>query len=307
MTLFPIPEDKDVWHVMRARHVGASEVAALFEAQAAYQLGPYALWAVKSGKAPRPVVDNERVEWGLLMEEAIALACHKRQGWDIAQGMYASHSCGLGATLDRILTVPDTGERAPLELKNVDWMVHRRSWDKEPPLHIQLQLQAQLLATGAPWGAVAALIGGNRLEIHIERARPAILAEMERRVTEFWRRVREDDPPEPDGSDSTFRALVAMHPELDAEPADLREDGEAVALAEEAVTAEEEAKAAKARACEARNRLLARIGPHRWAMVPGFRTRVKVVPDNPGRAAAEGEIVGARKGSRSLMIERMDS
>ncbi|MDQ1077969.1 YqaJ viral recombinase family protein [Pseudoroseomonas cervicalis] len=307
MALLPIPTDRGEWLALRNRFVGASEVAALFGLQADYQPGLFALWQVKAGRLPAEDMDGERLRWGLLLEEAIAQGCRDLRGWDVQPGVYATHDCGLGATLDRIIMSAEGLEGAgPLEMKNVDGAVFMRSWKEagEPPMHIQLQLQAQLLATGAQWGAVAALIGGNKLETYIERPRPAIQAEIIKRVTEFWRRVKENVPPAPDGSDSAFRALVALTPDLGSDPADLRGDHEAEMLAEQVVKAAEAKRQAEKQEQAAKNLLLAKIGAHRWAMIDGFRSSVRVTPDNPGRMAEPGEIVGARRGSRALVVER---
>lgn len=307
MAILPIPSDRASWLALRRKYIGASEVAALFGLQADYQPGLFALWQQKAGRLPEEDIQGERLRWGLLLEDAIAQACREMRGWDVQPGVYATHECGLGATLDRIVMQAEGMEGAgPLEMKNLDTAVFMRSWKDggEPPMHIQLQLQAQLLVTGAQWGAVAALVGGNRLETYIERPRPAIQAEIVKRVAEFWRRVRDDEPPAPDGSDSAFRALVALTPELGSEPADLRDDEEAALLAEEAVKAAEARKEAEKAEKAAKNLLLAKIGAHRWAMIHGFRSSIRITPENPGRTAVPGEIIGARKGSRSLVVER---
>ncbi len=307
MAILPIPSHREAWLDLRRRFIGASEVAALFDEQAPYQPGVFMLWQIKAGVLPPEDIQGERLRWGLLLEDAIAQACREMRGWDVQPGVYATHDCGLGATLDRIIMSAEGMDGpGPLEMKNVDSIVHMRSWQKdgEPPLHIQLQLQAQLLATGAEWGAVAALVGGNRLETYIERPRPALQEEIVRRVSEFWTRVRENNPPAPDGSDSAFRALVAITPDLDSEPADLRSDEEAATLAEKAVKAAEARKEAEKAEKAAKNQLLAKIGAHRWAMIDGYKSSVRVTPDNPGRVAEPGEIIGARKGSRSLVVEK---
>ena len=72
MSLLPIPSDKAAWHALRAKHIGASEVAALFNMQAAFQPGIYALWMDRAGRVPLPPVEIERAQWGLRLEDAIA-------------------------------------------------------------------------------------------------------------------------------------------------------------------------------------------------------------------------------------------
>ena len=101
MALLPIPSDKAAWHALRAKHIGASEVAALFNMQAAFQPGIFALWMDRAGRVPLPPVEIERAQWGLRLEDAIAAGAAEAQGWEIQPGRYASHESGVGATLDR--------------------------------------------------------------------------------------------------------------------------------------------------------------------------------------------------------------
>lgn len=305
MALLPIPASPADWHALRRRHVGASEVAVLFGAQPDYMPGIFALWQVKAERIPPEPVENERVRWGLLLEDAIAAGAAEREGWEVLPGQYASHPCGLGATLDRIIAKPgenDSGCEGPgvLELKNADWLVHRRTWGDEPPLHILLQLQAQLLATGYTWGAVAVLVGGNDLRIYRYRARPAIQAEMERRVAAFWSSVRADQAPAVDGSDATFRALIQIAPPADEER-DLSEDDEAPDLCAAYVTAQAEAKAAQKRQAEARNRLVEKLAGG-WARIPGFGLSLAVTCAKPDREAVPGEIIKGRAESVRLIV-----
>jgi len=305
--LLPIPAAAADWHALRLRHVGASEVAALFGAQPDYAMGVYALWHVKAGRIPPPQVNNPRTRAGLALEQAITELAAEQEGWTVAPGVYASRD-GLGATLDRLIPDPgpnDAGMTGPgvLELKNVDWLVHRRSWGDEPPLHILLQLQAQLAATGYGWGAVAALVGGNEVHVYRYTARPKLQAEILARVRAFWASIAEDRPPQPDGSDATYRALVMMNPATEEEPADLTEDNEAPELAAVYLRLSGEiAERTKARD-EARNRLLAKLGPHRAARVTGFRLSQAVTEAKPDREALPGEIIKGRAESRRLIVK----
>lgn len=309
MALYPIPADREAWHALRAQHVGASEVSALLGCEPPYALGVRALWEVKAGRAPRPDVTHERAAWGLRMEEAIAAAAAEREGWDVRPGRYASLD-GLGATLDRIIAAPgpndeDAAGPGVLELKNVDWTVHRAQWGGEPPAHILVQLQAQLAATGFAWGAVAALVGGNGLHVYRYTARPRLQAEILARVAAFWRSVAEGKPPAPDGSDATYRALIAVNPVEDEEPADLTGDNEAPQLAADFLRLSAEIKEREAKRAEARNRLIEKLGPHRWAEATGFRISQAVTPEKEPRPARAGEVIPGRAESRRLIVKEV--
>ena len=295
------------WHARRLSVVGASEVAALFGVQQPYQMGLFELWHVKAGLVPAPDVQGERIEWGNDLEAAIASVAARRQGWIIEAGDHVTDSTtpGLGATLDfRILGGHDEIGHGVLEIKNVDWLQHRAKWtDAEPPEHILLQLQHQLAASGCAWGYVAALIGGNRLELYRFEARPKLIAEIRRRVTAFWQSIAEGKPPAVDGSDGTFRTLAALHPELTPDEIDLRGSNEFGVACHAAVAAADRRKAAEKEEDEAKARVLALLDGHKTGWDGAWRASVAVTPAKPDRLAEPGEIIKGRKEARRLTIK----
>jgi hypothetical protein len=310
--LLEIP-NPEAWHALRARHVGASEVAALFGTHAPYQPGVYALWQAKAGRVPLPSVESERAAWGLLLEDAIAAAAAEQQGWTVLPGRYASHPSGLGATLDRIIAAPSPADYAAgcvgpgaLELKNVDWLQTRRgrAWEGEPPMHVLLQLQAQLVATGFTWGAIAWLVGGNDLRVMRFTARPAIQREIANRVAAFWQSIRDDRPPRPDGSDATYAAIMALRDDPDDdEPADLRGDNEAEAAAADYLRGAAMAKEGEALKAAARNTLLAKMSGFRWAKSNAATISVAITPEKAPRPAEPGEIIPGRAASARVTVK----
>lgn len=317
MSLLPIPEGREEWLALRQGFVGASEVAALFGAQAGYQPGVYALWQAKAGRVPLPAVDAPRAAWGLRLEEAIATGAGEQEGWNVLPGRYATHECGLGATLDRIIAAPSPADYAAgyvgpgvLELKNVDWLQTRRgrAWEGEPPMHVLLQAQAQMLATGFTWGAIAWLVGGNDLRVLRYKARPAIQAEIARRVAAFWTSIEEDRPPMPDGSDATYGALLALLPDADEgdEPADLRGDNEAEAAAADYLRGAAMEKEGGAIRDQARNILLSKIGAARWAKTNGATFSVARVAATLDRPAKPGEIIKGRAASARVTVKAFE-
>lgn len=302
-----IPADE--WHAIRARHVGGSEVAALFGVQPDYAMSHYALWHVKAGLAPPPVVDNPRVKWGLRLERAIADAAAEENGWTIEPGGYRTDETtpGLGCTLDFVIAA-DPAEEGPgvLEIKNADWLVHRRSWsDGEPPLHILLQLQHQLAATGYGWGVVGCLVGGNDLRLYRYKARPKLIGEIRAKVAAFWASIDAGKPPPVDGSDSATAVLRALYPEPVDEIADLTADNELPGLCADLLNASERRRAAEKDEQAAKNAIAAKLGNHLAAECEGFRIRVAVTPEKPDRVAEPGEIIKGRAASRRLSIKEL--
>ena len=312
MTLQPIPATRTEWLALRRRFIGASETAALFQMQAPYQPGIYALWMDRADRVPLPEVTIERAKWGLLLEDAIAAGAAEREGWEIRPGQYASHESGVGATLDRVIA-SDPNEDGPgaLELKNVDILqtLRGKAWSGEPPIHVLLQLQAQLLATGFKWGAIAWLVGGNELRMLRFKARPAVQAEIAKRAAAFWQSIRDGVPPKPDGSDATYAALLALLPDADEsdEPADLCGDNEAEVAAGDYLRGAAMAKEGDALKAAARNILLSKIGTARWAKTNAATVSVARVAGTPNRPANPGEIIKGRAASARLTVKAYET
>ena len=310
MSLIPMPPTREAWLELRKGYVGASSVAALFGCQADYQLSHYALWHVKAGTAPEPELSGPRLAWGLKLEEVIATAAAEEKGWTVTRGRYAiADDCRLGASLDFEIAADPTGEHegpGVLETKNSDWIQHRRTWtDDEPPPHILLQLQAQLLASGRSWGAIAALVGGNDLKIYPYAARPKLHAEIKARVDAFWASIEAGHPPPVDGSDGAARVLAHLY----AAPTDDTVEMSASNEWPEAVADFAKAGAAKKAANDtydlAKNRVIALLGNHKRGWGGGWAVNTAITPAKPDRSALPGEIIKGRAETRRYTVKEM--
>lgn len=314
MAFRTVPPHSPEWHAIRLQHVGASEVAALFDAQPPYALTRYALHHVKAGTVPAPPVDNERVRMGIAMEPVIGRLAAERHGWTIAPGRYATDDTtfGMGASLDFEIAgaagLPPgfegvTGPGA-LETKNVDGLVYRKTWtNNEPPIHQLLQLQHQLACTAYEWGCLAALIGGNELRTVFYRPRPRIIGSIRTRIAAFWQDVRTGKEPPADGSDAATAVIRSLFPDLAYEPADMRDDNELPDLCAQYLTASADAREAKARTDELRNQIMAKVGAHKHAMVQGFNVTVSLTEAKPERPAPPGAMLPGRAESRRLIVK----
>lgn len=197
---------------LRARHVGASEVAALFGASP--YMTAFELWHIKRGALPAPDLDDsDRVFWGQVLEPAVAQGAAAMRGWRVRKvRRYSPHQsvAGMGASMDFEIIAHERGAGC-LEIKNVDRLVYRDTWeDGEPPLHIELQLQHQLACTGRPWGAIAALIGGNDLKVFERERRPKTIERIENAVAAFWASIEAGREPKPDFL-ADAAAIAALH------------------------------------------------------------------------------------------------
>jgi predicted phage-related endonuclease len=260
--IVPIPQSRADWLKMRLGYIGASETAALWDAQPDFALSKFALWHVKAGLIPAPDVEEERADWGVLLEPVVARETARREGWGIEHGGFAVDDTtpGLSATLDfQVIshTEPDHAGRGALEVKCVDWLQFKRVWNGSPPLHIELQLQHQLAATGYSWGAIAALVSGNELHVWKRRARPRIIDGIRQRVREFWASIEAKRSPSADGTDSTSAALKALYAVPQDRDAEIpEEDAPAVAEACALFLIERETRLAGAKREEAAKNLI---------------------------------------------------
>jgi len=183
------PPTREDWLTIRARDITATEVPALFGVSP--YTTPFELFHRKHGNIHVEIEENERMKWGTRLESAIARGICEDNGWTIIDGgrFIYINDCGLGCSPDYIVE-DATGRRGILEVKNVDWLAHKRSWDEEEaPPHIEFQLQTQLELSEFEWGAIGALIGGNEPRVIMRDRDIGVGKAIRSRVAEFWSRT----------------------------------------------------------------------------------------------------------------------
>lgn len=303
-TVLQMPSDGD--DEFRASHVGASEVAALFDASP--WLTRFELWHRKAGAIATPdFAGDERMRWGVLLEPIIIREACERYGWEpVETPKRLSNGRGLGGHPDKFVRTGE-GKIICVEGKAVDWLQFKK-WGDEPQLHYLLQPQTYCGLAGIDGTAIVALVGGNKLEKWEGEFRPRLYAEIERRVIEFWQSVRANDPPPPDFA-RDGDTLTQLLGEPTEEVIDLRHDNAADDLACEWLMAKQAMKAAEQRVEEAKNALLMKIGSAGFAMLPNHRisaTQTKRSPDKEITAEMVGTIIKGRKGYRRFEIKEWE-
>ncbi len=216
-----IPKDKDEWLALRSKNLNSTEISALFGISK-YST-PYELWQQKKGNYVVEFEGNERTEWGLALEEAIANKVAKDQGVTIRRmsEYIFDDSLRLGASFDfaiETIEIPSSDgnrtymfENGILEIKNVDGLMFKQEWSEdengniEAPPWIECQVQQQLLVSGRSFAWIAALIGGNRLIIIKREPVPSIQDAIKEKAFLFWKSIDENNPPEPNfETDASF-------------------------------------------------------------------------------------------------------
>jgi hypothetical protein len=232
--------DDAVWHALRRQDITASVAAALLgaddpESQHAYAT-PYQLYMLATGAIEPEALDEEGpVLRGILMEEpAVKLLRRRNPTWIVRHNSgegrvyYRDRAARIGATPDVIVNDPQRG-LGVVQIKSVGEFAFRKKWvgeDKEvvPPLWIAVQAVVEAsVVPGAVWAAVAPFRvtdGGLDMPLIDIPLHAGIMTKLRAEVTDFWRRVRENDPYDPDfGRDGEL--IARLYAEDDGETVDL--------------------------------------------------------------------------------------
>lgn len=185
------------------------------EAAAACGVDPYRsrvmLWAEKTGRYQRE--PTEAMHWGKLVEPVVIDELRRRDYVVFAN----ERPTYQHRELPWLVGTPDgftevDGERAVLEVKTgSSYTAHDWSNEIGAPVPALMQVHHYMLLTDCERGLLAALVGGQRLELREVRRDNAVIEAMVKREQRFLDFVRTDTPPPPDGSDSARDAIRAMY------------------------------------------------------------------------------------------------
>lgn len=271
---------EDEWLAARLGTVGASEIAAIV-GQSTYT-SPYALWWQKKLDWRLPRTEGQR--WGHLVEDPIAelFAEQMADTLLVVKPVGAPYSlwCDpdrpwMTCTPDRLAVAKGSGVVCPVELKSDEggtgWG-EPGSADVPPAHHMQGMWQAAIF--GAPGAYIVRKRGSGKgsLAWYWVTYSPDEVAWAVREAQAFLASIEADDPPEPDGSKATTRALQEINPAIDAgEFADVPAE-----LFDEWTSARRHKRDAVAREALSSNKLRAAMGRAEFAMYPA-RDDVRVV------------------------------
>ena len=221
-------EEREAWLAMRKTLLTAGDMAAVLgEDEHRTAIEVYIEKLATQTENPVLGLEDPRF-WGSTLEQPILRAVATYRGWKYWEGgalLRSRKHPFIGATLDAEV---DRGDGVWIDLEGKTTRLPR-GWDEETgelPTRVLIQVQTQLLVTGAPLAIVFALLQGSRpVQIPVEPSLKfhAVLVE---RAEEFIEMVRAGTPPLPTGTRMAGRALAKLYP---------RENGEAVMLPDEAI------------------------------------------------------------------------
>lgn len=192
--LLPTPESHIDWLLQRREGIGSSDCAAVIGLDR-YETA-LGLWLDKTGQIPLlSDLDSEQAEWGRLLEPVIRDRAAERLGLEVrlCGGLAHRGRPWQRASLDGVLMVE--GEPIPIEVKSTSQYLAGDWADDQVPDRAELQVQHQLAVTGAPYGYVAGLIGGNRLVVRRVDRDPELIAHIIREEARLWQHVLDGTPP----------------------------------------------------------------------------------------------------------------
>lgn len=188
------------WLDARRNDITSTQVAALFN-ESPY-LSRFQLFHLKRNGFEDEFDLDARVKWGQRLQDSIAHGVAEDEGWSVMplRDYMRLPDLHLGSSFDyRVLGAGPHDDRSPqedaiLECKNVDGLVFRDQWvafdqdfGLEAPLHIELQLQTQLLVSGLKLGYIAALVGGNRVVLLRREYLPDVGQRILEETEAFWK------------------------------------------------------------------------------------------------------------------------
>lgn len=275
-------ERSDEWRDARRAGIGASEIAAVLGISP--WTSPFALyWQKRQGWAD---VDSPEKRRGRRMEQVVA------EEWEDANPGHVLMPAGLYrhpqhewmlATPDRLLYDVDgplPGDPAygpPVGLWECKTSATRDGWGDdgtdEVPAHYHAQCQWQSAVFGGiPVRlAVMFLPSWEMRTYHIEHD-PHDLEVMLTAGRDLMRRLREDDPPEPDWTPASTRALKRLHGSVEDRDVEIPE-----ALVLRYTNARHYAAAAEQDKAAVENEIRAKIGDARRAVCGGVPVATRVV------------------------------
>lgn len=206
------PTDKQHWLECRTKDITSTEISGLFG------FSPYTtefeIWHTKKSGAVVELEGNERMKWGVALQDAIAAEIAKEQGWVVRRmNEYIRRPVlRAGSSFDfsiEGMIDGNTGEQTEhnhvglLEIKNVDSLAFRDGWKEdeygniEAPLHIEIQVQHQLMVSGRAFAYIGALVGGNHLVLIKRERNEMVIASIKQKITAFWATIESNTPPKP--------------------------------------------------------------------------------------------------------------
>jgi predicted phage-related endonuclease len=286
--------------------VSASQAPALFN-HSPY-MTRWILWHAFRARDLRLIEppESERMHSGKLLQRVILAETADHFKLEVQENIEDRYDRAgqLGCTIDAHLIVPDQGEII-VEAKNVDWLRWRDTWtETAAPIHIEIQMQQQLLVRNCPRGAIACFVGGNQFLWYEREAMPEWHARLKEEAALFFESLAKNDEPDPIGSPLSLPLLAKLYPESDpAEIIEATDDDDLGDTIRQFEWAREQATFATRLQEQMKAKILTRAGSAGIIKAPGATAYITKSPIAEGVCAPHAEPKVTRKASIQTRIK----
>lgn len=292
------PTNKEHWLKCRALDITSTEVSALFG------ISPYMtefeLWHNKKNGNIVSIEENERMKWGNALQDAIANEIAKEQNWNVRRmnEYIRNTSIRAGSSFDfsiepegtwKVGDLPTDDPKTPglLEIKNVDSLQFKNGWiededgNLEAPLHIEIQVQHQLMVSGRTFAYIGALVGGNNLKLIKREYNPVIGNKIREKIIIFWESIASNTPPSPDfNKDAEFISKLYGFAEPN-KTVDMSTNQKFISLATEHTALGKQAKEIEEKRDALKAEMLTMIGDAEKVIGDGFTISAGIIGECP--------------------------
>jgi len=266
------PFAKKEWLELRRQGIGGSDAAAI--AGVSRWKCAFQVYLEKLGDFEIPFVD-EPAYWGNVLEDIVAREFQKRSGKKVRRRK-AIFRCDenpfMIANIDREVI----GEKTGLECKTTSAWNGGYWTDDSIPDEYMLQCQHYMKVMEWDYMYLTVLIGGQNfkwMRINRDDELISLLVSIEE---DFWERVKRQDPPPLDGSQSATEVLKYLYPDAKNDE-EIELEMEALPIIEKYKEACEAEKEAKRQKDEASNQLKFMLKDHQEASLCGYKVYWKPV------------------------------
>lgn len=163
--------------------------------------------------------ENDSMAFGKFVQEFILKRAQERLNLEVVPNLgdsYVRHATEpLGCTHDAHLRSPSFGY-GPVEAKSVRYQVYKDQWiGGKAPLHIEIQLQAQMLVMGAEWGVIAVMVGANEdFDVLMRKPDYRVHERLIEEARAMMLRVETHDRPDVFGNPAELVGLESLYPNI---------------------------------------------------------------------------------------------
>lgn len=212
------------WQAYREKQkgLGGSDVATILGLNP-YKT-PFTLWLEKTGQIEPPVLNNEYIEWGNILEPVIREKFAKETGFEVYENhwvmLHETHDFMVANIDGEVIDPQFAGEKGVLEIKTAGERM-RDQWENGPPHHYMLQLQHYLAVLDYSYGYIAVLIGGSTFKYYLVERDDYVIDNLIQAEMEFMQMVEDRVAPEISGHKADSDYLAETFPEDNGEIGEL--------------------------------------------------------------------------------------